>query len=266
MDELEMLAREPNSVITDQLFTLVCLLAHSSWEVILDTEEALKPVEERNPRRKGSPTTDNPKRFQNYATLGQEVLDNYADKELGAYVLSYFYKNEDTGKPDWPPSVRKRFNTLKEKCRRELNTWMTKGGKSLFTSKDVQKSSSFTKTMIFVGYKMDEIKEQAQSMANTHINKHWPYEFKSGQSPSGLLYIIRKHYWCDFEAPRRVTNSFKSWLSAEKKRRLEKLMVSDVNSEEDSDFEETEEPSHLPGVDISQASSICFISFVLNII
>jgi hypothetical protein len=62
---------------------------------------------------------------------------------------------------------------------------MMKGGRKLFTEKERKTLDERAKVMVYIGSKINEAILAADSMANTHVNKHWPYEFKSGQSPSG---------------------------------------------------------------------------------
>jgi len=51
-----------------------------------------------------------------------------------------------------------------------------------------------------------------------------------------LLHIIRKWYWEEIEAPRRINNSMKQWLSSEKKRKQTKKKIQDTEESDDSDF------------------------------
>ena len=113
------------------------------------------------------------------------MIQNYATKETGAFVLGFFYEDDETGKPDWPPSVKRRYYSIKDKGRREYKTWMHKGGKKYFTDADRKNLNEQCKVMVYVGSKIHDAIQEAETMANTHINKHWPYEFKSGQSPAG---------------------------------------------------------------------------------
>lgn len=190
VDELELLSNEPVAVVNDQLWSLLCCLTHANFEVLLETNEAAKPADERNNRKKGSPTCNFQHRFQNYYTIAEDILDNFADKETGAFILGKFYTNEETGKPEWPPAIHRKFAALNEKGNREWKTWQTKGGAKYFTDADRRTLNVQVKVMTYVGSKIDEGKEDVQSMANTHINKHWPYEFKSGQSPAGKTFTI----------------------------------------------------------------------------
>ena len=80
-----------------------------------------------------------------------------------------------------------------------------------------------------------------QVLLDVYINK---YEYNTKLLNSiqiiGLLHIIRKWYWQEIEAPRRVANSFKQWLSAESTRRKNKRLQKDGTEKEDSDFEDEE--------------------------
>lgn len=175
------------AVVTEQLWGLLCSLVQSNFEVLLETIEAQKPEAERNNRKKGSPTMTWADRFQNYYSLAEDVLANYRDKAVGAHILGYFYLDDDDDKPNWPPSVFRKFTAIKDKAQREYKKWMLKGGKKYFTNDDRRKLNEQCKIMVFVGHKIHEWIEDAGTMANTHINKHWPYEFQSGQSPSGII-------------------------------------------------------------------------------
>jgi hypothetical protein len=177
------------TTVSEQLWYLLCSLVQSSFSTLLETLEAKKPLGEQNKKKKGSPTMTWPDRFQNYATLAEEVIQNYATKETGAFILGYFYEDDETGKPDWPPSVKRRFYSIKDKGRREYKTWIQKGGKKYFTEADRKNLNEQCKVMVYVGSKIHDAIQEAETMANTHINKHWPYEFKSGQSPAGNVKI-----------------------------------------------------------------------------
>jgi len=150
---------------------------------------AEKPVEERNKRDKGSPTMTNVARYQTYCQLVEDILGNYADSETGAYVLGFFHIDEETGKPAWHPSVTRRYYSLKEKCRRDLQAWLRKGGKEILKGTECRGMNDTLKTLVYVGSMIATRISSSGTMANTHINKHWPYEFKSGQSPSGNILL-----------------------------------------------------------------------------
>ena len=133
-------------------------------------------------------------RFQYYFTAAESVLNTYKDKEIGAQILGQFYIDDD-GKPDWDPSIRKYYNKLRQIGESTWETWQLKGGKEYFTAKEIATLSTRMKVMTFVGSKIYECIHKADTLANTHLNKHWPRELKSGQSPGGrftmfLLYVI----------------------------------------------------------------------------
>ena len=144
-------------------------------------------------------------RFQNYAALAEEVLINFPDKETGKFILGNFYEDDDSGKPDWFLFIKKRYYAIKDKGKREYKSWQYKGGKKYFTDQDRKNLNEECKVMVYVGSKINDTISDADTMANTHINKHWPYEFKSGQSPSGTndslrfcidytIYLFKKFY------------------------------------------------------------------------
>ena len=67
---------------------------------------------------------------------------------------------------------------------------MAKGGKKFFIDSDRKNLSTEVKTMCYIGHKIHESIDSGENMANTHINKHWPYEFQSGQSPAGIKVFV----------------------------------------------------------------------------
>jgi len=54
-------------------------------------------------------------------------------------------------------------------------------------------------------------------MANNFANRQWPEKFKSGESPSALLQVIRRYYYVTEEAKRLSDNALKQWVSNQKK-------------------------------------------------
>jgi hypothetical protein len=182
---LELIARLPIPQLTEQLWYLLCSLVQSSFSVVLEDMESTKPENERNPRKKGSPTMTFADRFQNYAAIAEEILDTYPETTIGSFVLRKTYINPDSDIAEWHPNLHRKFVAVKEKCRRDLPKWMMKGGRKLFTEKERKTLDERAKVMVYIGSKINEAILAADSMANTHVNKHWPYELKSGQSPSG---------------------------------------------------------------------------------
>ena len=51
-----------------------------------------------------------------------------------------------------------------------------------------------------------------------------------------MLHIIRKWYWQEIEAPKKIKNSLKQWASSEKQRRKSKGKADDNCDSDDSDF------------------------------
>jgi len=50
---------------------------------------------------------------------------------------------------------------------------------------------------------------QVHSERRKYVNKQYPKEFKSGETPSGTLQVIRKWYWDDVEGVARAKNNLR---------------------------------------------------------
>ena len=188
-----MLNKEPASVVTKQLWILFCSIVQSDYGVLLETLEAEKAIENQDSRKKGSPTQTIADRYQSFYSIAEDVLENYKDKTIGAQILGKFYIDDETNKADWHPSLRRFWISLCEKADRELPTWLnSKVAKALFTAKEMRDLNMRCKKMVYVGSKIYDAIHKADTAANTHLNKHWPREFKSGQSPGGkyIAYIV----------------------------------------------------------------------------
>ena len=74
----------------------------------------------------------------------------------------------------------------------------------------------------------------------------------------GLLHVIRKWYWLEVEAPRRIANSLKQWQSQEQKRRENRKKLQQIQSDEsdDSDFEDEDERI---GGAVGDITTVCFM-------
>jgi hypothetical protein len=88
----------------------------------------------------------------------------------------------------------------------------------------------------YVGLQIDNEVSKAEKLANTHLNNHWPKNFKSGESPNGLLQMIRHWYWKSIEAPRRANISMKTYFS--RKSRSELIATRKSNAVTDSEKKE----------------------------
>ena len=119
----------------DQQWSLLCLLAQSAFEVILETRDAENPHFKKNKdKKKGAPFVNWQDRFTNLYECAKSTLETYADKDIGSFVSGEFYKSAKTGKPAWHPSVVKIFYALRDKGGREWPTWQNKGGSKCFTA------------------------------------------------------------------------------------------------------------------------------------
>ena len=191
LDELDLISRLSSINVTEQLWHLLCSLVQADYSVVLEDLENEKKVDERNPRKKGSPTCTNADRCTMYAEIAEDVLDNYGDTKIGAFILRKFNPDYLSPKPSWPTDITTKWYNLKNKCRLDLQRWLKKGGKKYFTKKEAEVLSNESKVLVYIGSQIMKSIHEADTMANTHLNKHWPYEFKSGQSPTGII-TIRK--------------------------------------------------------------------------
>ena len=57
---------------------------------------------------------------------------------------------------------------------------------------------------------------------------------------TGLLHIIRRWYWEEIDAPRRIQNSLKQWMSSENSKREKRKADGADDDSGDDDFEETD--------------------------
>ena len=226
IDELELLSKQSNKEIASQLWFLMCGVVKTNFENILQSEQDQLPTDRQNKRKKGSPAMTVASRYENYFVQAEKVILNYPDTGHGRIVLSHFYANATTGKAEWHPAFLKRWNELKEKCRRGLQKWLRKT--KLLTDKEHKNLDPIVKHWIYVGSYINADIQVGQTTCNTHLNKHWPQEFKSGQSPSGLLQMIRHWHWNEFESERRVYNAVKNW----------KLKHSDCKNKKGKDSDE----------------------------
>ena len=237
VDELELLSKQSNKEIASQQWFLLCGMVKTNFENILKAEQDKLPPDQRNKRKKGTPAMTVGSRFQNYFTQAEKVILNYPDTGHGRIVLSNFYANATTGKAEWHPALLKKWTALKEKCKRGLNAWLKKT--KLLTEKEQRNLDVIVKHWIYVGSYINADITKGQTTCNTHLNKHWPQEFKSGQSPSGLLQMIRRWYWDEFEAERRTYNAVKNWKSKRSDGKSKKGKDSDdESSDEDEDDED----------------------------
>ena len=75
----------------------------------------------------------------------------------------------------------------------------------------------------------------------------------------GLLLVIRKWYWQDIVAPKKISDSFKNWQSAANKKLESNLNSKKTQgeSENDSDFDDGDENDNHPS-ELTQVISIVY--------
>ena len=96
----------------------------------------------------------------------------------GSAVLRPFYINADE-KPDWPTYLNDFWGGLFIKGESNLSEWLKTENGLRITNKEKAKLSEGMLVRVYVGSKIDEAILDAQTFANTHVNKHWPKVFKS---------------------------------------------------------------------------------------
>jgi hypothetical protein len=77
------------------------------------------------------------------------------------------------------------------------------------------------KIRLNIGYEIECAAEDARRIMLNNLNKHWPAkegDFKSGQTPSGLLYLIRKKYFLDVVAVDRALGTARTTYNRDLKK------------------------------------------------
>ena len=197
VSELELLSKQAEDTKTNNLWSLACSIVQQSFETTDSLKGATMPSKER---------------FQIYYNLMEDCLRNYGDTGHGNCLLSHFNRASVEGKVDWPPAIVTKWNQILDRCRQGLQKWLGTN-KCVLNATEIKKMSVELQIRTYVGSIIDDQISETERAANTHVNKHWPNVFKSGESPAALLQMIRRWYCENIEMPRRVNNNLKSWLS-----------------------------------------------------
>jgi hypothetical protein len=196
VDELEEIDKLGSNEKADQLWSLACSLAQQT----LDDEHPGK-------------TFSTKERYHLYCNYMEQIVLHYADSTHGVELLRYF--NSNATKSDWPAYFKNKWNSIRQSCRVDLHKWLKQKNCPL-TNDEINKMDEVLKVRTYIGHMIDLNISASESIANNHLNKHWPAHFNSGESPTGLLQMIRRWYYDTIENPRKAANSYKVWAGKNK--------------------------------------------------
>ena len=145
------------------------------------------------------------------------TLANYgigAGAALFPFFESYYHDASNpfvTGNYDftkWPTvflqwirdDVRNKFPTFDD-------SWMTT---LRVNQKKVSGLANTAKQQLHIGYRINKTTDETKSVLVNHLNKHWPMsadKFKSGQTKSGLLKVMRKNLFYQTVAVNRASDN-----------------------------------------------------------
>ena len=125
------------------------------------------------------------------------------------------YHNEDIDFTKWPTRF---LQWIKDDIKGKMpDSFDDKWIASLkVTHKQAKDLPTLAKEQLHIGFKIHENTEKTKSMLVNHLNKHWPKsedEFKSGQTKSGLLKMIRKHFFYEIVAGGRALDNARQQYS-----------------------------------------------------
>ena len=195
---MEVLAQLDPDVKTEQLWALACNVVQQMF----DSENPGKAFR----------VSD---RFLMYCNYMEQTITNYPDTTHGMEVLKYFNFNAQSGKAEWPIYFRNKWVSIRQSCRADLSKWIKQKNCPL-TKEELKNMDDAVKARAYIGFMIDSQISATEYIANNHFNKHWPSHFNSGDSPNGLLQIIRRWYYDTIENPRKATNAFKVWANKNK--------------------------------------------------
>jgi hypothetical protein len=222
VDEIRNLSDQSESTTTACLWNLACNVVYDAVaKDARDKEDASKNGSSSKKKKSKNNESTTGKamaksdRMLLYFTHMEETIRNYPIRSDGAAVLRYFYVDDEEN-PAWPPDLIEHWDTIKAKCRADLTKWKNQQNcvlnnveKKLFVY-DLQ-------VRVYVGFTIEKEAARTKTFANNFANRQWPEKFKSGESPSALLQVIRRYYYVTEEAKRLSDNALKQWVSNQKK-------------------------------------------------
>jgi hypothetical protein len=196
IDEIEEINKLGTSEKTEQLWSLACSLVQQTFD-------------DENPGK----VFKSSDRFQMYCNYMDQVMLNYPDTSHGKELLRYF--NTVTGKSEWPTYLKNKWISVRQSCRQDLQKWLKQKNCPL-TREEIVNMDDILKVRCYVGHVIDSSISATDAVCNNHWNKHWPTNFMSGESPTGLLQMIRRWYYDTIENHRRAVNAYKVWAGKHK--------------------------------------------------
>jgi len=203
IDELEELSRLQQKELSKQLWALVCIKARAACDQLIPGQDE-----------------ETKERCQLYYEHAIRILQNYGITKDGAHVLRALSSSVDErGSPTWPPFFygAEREGSfwfdLKVTGRNKLNPKAWYKQKNCPLTEDEKKNVSnevkHLHLTIWIGQSILTKVNQVCLSTNNYVNKQYPKEFKSGETPSGTLQVIRKWYWDDVEGVARAKNNLR---------------------------------------------------------
>ena len=224
VDEIDRLANVPDEEIQiKNLWHLACSLVYHDVASTIKEKSSDKTNKKDKGKSKHASNTemdtagkdmDKVDRYILYYTLMQKIWRTFPLREDGNFILQYFYRDgNDNGA--WPPEVENQWETILSECRKKLKAWIQTDVCPMTAEQKTQ--FQFEKQVwIYAGYIIDQTVDKAEKMANTHLNKHWPKTFASGQSPAATLQVIRHHYWDTVVVSKKADTACRQFVSRKK--------------------------------------------------
>jgi len=198
VNELENMANAKNRI--DMLWMLAVGVARMSVELA-------------NP--KGTGNTERNRCFQLVTHLDLTIKSFPLTTE-GRHILHFFLEKKTNC---WPGAMQNMYDKTLEDCMKGLTKWYKTSSSCILSDvecKDalagrILDSTKVNHAEIYMGKKLYDLLKKAEVVCNQELNNHWPDKLRiqSGETPLGLLQVIRKWYWESVESLRRATNAEK---------------------------------------------------------
>jgi hypothetical protein len=220
-EELQFLSMQRDKNIQNSMWYLVCAVTYNDFKTgVADDEETGTSTV--------GATYSEKERYLIYERKFHEAIRSYPDTVCGGTLLEYFQRGIN-GNGEWPTSFlryidQKVSTTSTEKVIKAFK--MMK--KCPLTKEDARNLSKELIAKVIFGSYIDNCIKTMTAEATTFLNKHWPVEFKSGESPQGHLDAMRRWYWSSVEVKRKAFNAHRSAVRR-------KQAMGQVVSDEDSD-------------------------------
>ena len=182
------------SVILANLWSLACNVVVDSVAkdvAIRDKEQESSKNKKQDKKKKDQGAVGKDMRTSTrcilYHATMKDCITNFPLRNDGSIILRYF-ATDDYDKPEWPDYFITFWNEKIESCRENLPKWL-KQENCFLTTDEHAEMSMIMKLNAYIGSIILAQVDKTEKFANHSVNKHWPSNFKSGESVSGLLQV-----------------------------------------------------------------------------